>query len=100
MTRRRNKVSLGGMAAGALAALVFLYLLFPILIVIPLSFSSGSYLSFPPPGFSLRWYENFLGRSDWLEATWLSVWIGSAVTALATALGVSHMELVRPIEQD
>jgi putative spermidine/putrescine transport system permease protein len=84
------------MAAGALAALVFLYLLFPILIVIPLSFSSGNYLSFPPPGFSLRWYENFLGRSDWLEATWLSVWIGSAVTALATALGVpTAIALVR-----
>jgi putative spermidine/putrescine transport system permease protein len=76
------------MAGNALAGLIFLYLLFPILVVIPLSFSSGSYLSFPPPGFSLRWYANFFGRSDWLEAAWLSVWIGSAVTALATALGV------------
>src|SRR5262252_8100397 len=96
MTRRGNTLSVRGMAAGALAALVFLYLLFPILIVIPLSFSSGNYLSFPPPGFSLRWYENFLGRSDWLEATWLSIWIGSAVTALATALGVpTAIALVR-----
>jgi putative spermidine/putrescine transport system permease protein len=84
------------MAGKALAGLVFLYLLFPILVVIPLSFSSGSYLSFPPPGFSLRWYANFFGRSDWLEAAWLSVWIGSAVTALATALGVpAAIALVR-----
>jgi putative spermidine/putrescine transport system permease protein len=96
MTRRGTMPSVGGMAAGALAALVFVYLLFPILIVIPLSFSSGNYLSFPPPGFSLRWYENFLSRSDWLEATWLSVWIGGAVTALATGLGVpTAVALVR-----
>ena len=96
MTPRGTMPSVGGVAAAALAVLVFIYLLFPILIVIPLSFSSGNYLSFPPPGFSLRWYENFLGRSDWLEATWLSVWIGSAVTALATALGVpTAIALVR-----
>jgi putative spermidine/putrescine transport system permease protein len=96
MAQRGNKLSVGRVAAGALAALVFLYLLFPILIILPLSFSSSTYLSFPPPGFSLRWYENFLGRSDWLGATWLSVWIGSAVTALATALGVpTAIALVR-----
>ena len=96
VTRRGNELSLGLMAGKALAGLVFLYLLFPILVVIPLSFSSGSYLSFPPPGFSLRWYANFFGRSDWLEAAWLSVWIGSAVTALATSLGVpAAIALVR-----
>jgi putative spermidine/putrescine transport system permease protein len=55
---------------------------------VPLSFSSASYMSFPPPGLSLRWYANFFGRSDWLDAAWLSVWIGCAVMALATLLGV------------
>ena len=43
-----------------LVILIFGYLLFPILIVIPLSFSSGKYLTFPPPGFSLQWYRQFL----------------------------------------
>ena len=33
-----------------LVILIFAYLLFPILIVIPLSFSSGKYLTFPAAG--------------------------------------------------
>ena len=78
------------------AALVFVYLLLPILIVIPLSFSAGTYLSFPPPGFSLRWYANFFGRGDWLDAAILSLWIGGAVMVLATALGApAALALVR-----
>ncbi|MBI3516027.1 MAG: ABC transporter permease [Proteobacteria bacterium] len=85
-----------GRGTVAVAALVFLYLLFPILIVIPLSFSAGTYLSFPPPGFSLRWYENFFSRSDWVDASLLSLWIGGAVMVLATALGApAALALVR-----
>lgn len=75
---------------------VLLYLVFPILIVVPLSFSSGTYLSFPPPSFSFRWYENFFSRSDWLDAASLSLWVGGAVMALATALGApAAIALVR-----
>lgn len=78
------------------STLVFIYLLFPILIVAPLSFSAGTYLSFPPSGFSLRWYENFFGRSDWLGSATLSIWIAGAVMALATALGTpAALALVR-----
>lgn len=78
------------------AGFVFLYLIFPILIVVPLSFSSGTYLSFPPPGFSLRWYQNFFGRPDWLAAASLSIWVGVAAMALATALGApAAIALVR-----
>ena len=79
-----------------MAALVLLYLVFPILVVIPLSFSAGTYLSFPPPGFSLRWYANFFGRTDWLGAASLSLWVGAAVMLLATALGApAALALVR-----
>jgi len=70
-----------------IVGLVFFYLLFPILIVIPLSFSSGRYLAFPPPGFSLQWYGNFFSRAAWTDAAWLSIWVGCSVTALSTLLG-------------
>jgi putative spermidine/putrescine transport system permease protein len=92
----------GGMSAGpgrvslAVATVVFAYLLFPILIVAPLSFSAGTYLGFPPPGFSLKWYANFFGRADWLGSAVLSLWIGGAVMALATVLGTpAALALVR-----
>ncbi|MFI5024351.1 MAG: ABC transporter permease [Alphaproteobacteria bacterium] len=72
---------------GAFVAMVLFYLIFPILVIIPLSLSSALYLSFPPPGFSLQWYRNFFGRADWLDAAWLSIWIGLTVMVLATCLG-------------
>ncbi len=85
-----------GRFVAAVSTLVLLYLLFPILIVVPLSFSAGTYLSFPPPGFSLRWYANFFSRSDWLDSAILSLWIGGAVMVLATALGApAALALVR-----
>lgn len=79
-----------------IAGLVLFYLILPILVVIPLSFSSASYLSFPPPGFSLHWYRNFFTRADWISSAWLSIWVGLAVTVLATALGTpASVALVR-----
>ena len=48
-----------GVWLGTSAALVLFYLNFPILVIVPLSFSSAKYLSFPPPGFSLQWYKTF-----------------------------------------
>ena len=40
---------------------VLLFLCLPIAVVVPMSFSSASSLEFPPPGFSLRWYQSFFG---------------------------------------
>jgi len=79
-----------------IAGLALFYVIMPILVVVPLSFSSASYLSFPPPGFSLRWYRNFFTRADWLSSAWLSLWVGLAVTVLATTLGTpAAVALVR-----
>ena len=96
MRRKRAQRASPGYGVTILAALVLFYLVFPILVVIPLSFSAGTYLSFPPPGFSLRWYANFFGRTDWLGAASLSLWVGAAVMLLATALGApAALALVR-----
>jgi putative spermidine/putrescine transport system permease protein len=54
------------LAVVALAVLAFL--LIPVLIVAPMSFSSAQSLEFPPPGFSLRWYKNLLGNPIWIDA--------------------------------
>ena len=43
-------------------ALVLLYLILPILIIAPMSFSAARYLSFPPPSLSLRWYQDVGNR--------------------------------------
>ena len=40
-----------------ISALVLVYLILPVLIIAPISFSSARFLTFPPPSFSLRWYQ-------------------------------------------
>lgn len=76
-------------AFGAAAAFVALFLIAPVLIIAPVSFSAGSFLSLPPPGWSLRWYEQLFTRTEWIQSAWLSIWIATVVTALATALGTA-----------
>jgi putative spermidine/putrescine transport system permease protein len=79
-----------------ITAFVLFYLIFPIFVVVPLSFSSASYLQFPPPGLSLQWYRKYFDRSDWVDATWLSIWVATLTALLATALGtMASLALVR-----
>ena len=53
--RRRLGRSRGRFALNVYVGVVFLFLMLPLFIVFPISFSSASYLLFPPPGLSLRW---------------------------------------------
>ena len=66
---------------------VLLFLVLPILIIVPISFSSGNMLAFPMPGFSLRWYETILHGPAWVDAAKNSLFIGICSTALAMVLG-------------
>jgi putative spermidine/putrescine transport system permease protein len=70
-----------------LVILILLFLALPILIVMVVSFSSASYLTFPPPAFGLRWYTAYFSSDDWLRPTWLSLWVAACVVVLATLLG-------------
>jgi len=80
----------------AYCAFVFLFLVVPILTVVPLSFSSDTFLTYPIPGFSLRWYEDFFTSPRWLPALMNSLLIAAATTLIATPLGtLAALGLVR-----
>ena len=70
-------------------ALLLLGLVLPVLAVVPLSFSSGTLLALPVPGWSWRWYAEFFGSGRWLLATRNSVEVAVATTLLATPLGAA-----------
>ncbi len=72
----------------AFAVLVLFYLIFPTLVIIPLSFGRDSFLRFPPRGFSFRWYQSFFSSPDYHFAILNSVKIGFSAAGLATVLGV------------
>ena len=66
---------------------VLLFLLLPILVIIPLSFSASSFLAYPMPGWSLQWYEHLFSSDDWARATRNSFIVAPLATLLATLLG-------------
>jgi putative spermidine/putrescine transport system permease protein len=63
------------------------FLLFPIFIVIPLSFGDGQFLKFPPDALSLRWYEVYVNDPVWMDATFVSLRVAFASGILATVIG-------------
>jgi putative spermidine/putrescine transport system permease protein len=67
--------------------LVLLFLVLPILVIVPLSFSDSSFLSYPMPGVSLRWYHNLIESDEWMRAAKNSFIIAPAATIVATVLG-------------
>ena len=79
-------------------ALIFLFLVAPILAIVPLSFNAGSFFSYPMEGISLRWYAQAFGSHDWQLAFANSIGIGAVATLIATCLGtLAALGLSRPV---
>lgn len=70
-----------------ICALVLLFLIAPILVIMPLSFNSEPYFTYPMPGLSMKWYADFFQDPRWLNALKASVFIGLASTTLSMILG-------------
>lgn len=70
-------------------ALILLWLMLPVLIVVPMSFSGSRFLAFPPPSWSTRWYEAYFTSANWLQATKVSLIVASASSILATIFGTT-----------
>src|SRR5258706_7603225 len=62
---------------------IFLFLMAPLVVVFPISLSSAEYLQFPPPGFSLKWFERYFTSIAWIDATIQSIKIGLAVSVFS-----------------
>ena len=76
-----------GPVTRALAACGYGVLLAPLVVVVILSFSSGEYLTFPPPGWSVRWYGALLGNAELTAAAGRSAVLALIVTAVSLAAG-------------
>lgn len=70
------------------SVIAMILLVAPTLIVIPMSFSDSQYLEFPPETWSLRWYRNYFGSSEWMLATETSLKAAVLTMLVATPIGV------------
>ena len=64
-----------------------LFLVVPIVTILPIALSSGDYISYPLPGLSLRWLKQIALNPGWREALVNSIFIALSSAALATLLG-------------
>jgi putative spermidine/putrescine transport system permease protein len=66
---------------------VFMFLVAPILVIVPLSFNAGAFFTYPLAGVSLRWYREFFSGVQWQRAVENSLIVGVGATVVATFLG-------------
>jgi putative spermidine/putrescine transport system permease protein len=69
------------------AVAVLVFLVAPLLIVVPMSLTSGNVLAFPLPGLSMRWYEEVLTSERWTVPARNSLIVGVSATVLSLVLG-------------
>ncbi|WP_022891139.1 ABC transporter permease [Agromyces subbeticus] len=67
--------------------LIVVLLLLPSLVVIPMSFSPSEILTFPPTGFSMKWYENFIEDPQWTKAIGNSFAVALVTSVFAALIG-------------
>ena len=78
----------------AFCTLVLVFLMAPILVIVPLSFNAEPYFTFTegmlrldPEAYSFRWYREIVENEAWTRGLVNSLVIGVSATVLATALG-------------
>ncbi len=77
-----------------ICGLIFFFLIFPIIVIMPLSFNAGNYFTFTPEmlrleieGYSLKHYRDFLTNPDWQVAMFNSFRIAPVATLLSVGFG-------------
>lgn len=76
------------MIALVMAVMVAAFLIAPLFIVVPMSFSTAPSFAFPPPGYSLGYYAAFFASEDWLRPVLNSFIIATATTVCTLAITI------------
>jgi len=82
-----TKARAGHAAYLTAVGLVYAFLFLPLVIVVLASFNAGEYLTFPPEGFSFRWYMHFFGSEPFINSFVFSLQLAAMATLFATVLG-------------
>jgi putative spermidine/putrescine transport system permease protein len=72
---------------GAITFVVLLFVISPLLVIIPTSLTAANYLSFPPEGLSFKWYGKILDRPEFIDSFVFSLELAAVTAVLATLIG-------------
>jgi putative spermidine/putrescine transport system permease protein len=78
----------GAVILYTITAGMMVFILAPLLLVMAVSVSDSYFVTFPPQGFTLKWYAKVLQDRDFLEAMRLSILLALGTTAGSLLLGV------------
>jgi putative spermidine/putrescine transport system permease protein len=84
----RRRPSPGKLFVDAVAILVFIFLIIPLVVIVAASFNAGEYLTFPPDGFSLRWYRAVIESDRWLSSFRLSGIVTVITVPISLLIGI------------
>jgi ABC-type spermidine/putrescine transport system permease subunit II len=73
----------------ALAGLLMVFLIAPIVVIVITSFNGTPYMEFPPRSVSPRWYANFFTSARWYDTALLSLRVALMTMIAATVLGTA-----------
>jgi len=90
------KINYGKMLLQLFAGLMFVYLIVPSIMALPMSFTDTRYLVFPPEGFTLKWYKEVLTSERWTLPIIFSLKIATITTLVSLVIGImASLALVR-----
>jgi putative spermidine/putrescine transport system permease protein len=73
--------------AGCLLAVLYGFVLLPLVVVVGGSLTAGELMQFPPQGLSLRWFARFAADSGFRDSLLLSLRVAALTAVLSTMLG-------------
>jgi putative spermidine/putrescine transport system permease protein len=78
---------MGRISLNSWTTVVMIWLLGPLIVIVAGSVTEAPYVTFPPVGFTLKWYRQLMGRADFLHSFVDSIVLATVATLLAVLLG-------------
>ncbi|WP_239032026.1 ABC transporter permease [Paroceanicella profunda] len=72
----------------AFVVVFFVFMLAPILVVVVVSFTSASYVAFPVPGWSLKWFWHIFEYEPFIASLIVSFEVAVGATVLSCLIGI------------
>jgi putative spermidine/putrescine transport system permease protein len=95
--REALQLSLSSIFLWVITVSVLVGLLLPLVVVIPSSFGTSTFLNFPPQGFTTHWYTDVLNDPTWTSAITKSLWVGLGTAVISTSIGLILARLLSHI---
>jgi putative spermidine/putrescine transport system permease protein len=70
-----------------IVGILLLFMIAPILIIVPLSFSTSPFFVFPPPDYDMKWFDKFFENELWVDSLIFSIEVAVVSMVVATILG-------------